>query len=144
MTGFLLLSNTCGIVKVGLPHWQEVRSVGYDCCWASEAHSFQDSSPAGLMTKFETPSTWKARCACMYLYPPGTAWPSYTPKHWVVSQGHIALFEYFFVSYIMTDGQMVSLSWCQEPVCDPWSDFYYFQTVVTLLIWVSSDEKMCM
>jgi hypothetical protein len=30
---------------------------------------------------FETPPTRSARCP--YLYPPGTGWPSYTPKHWV-------------------------------------------------------------
>jgi hypothetical protein len=29
----------------------------------------------------ETPPTWKARF--LYLYPPGTGWPSYTPGHWV-------------------------------------------------------------
>jgi hypothetical protein len=26
-------------------------------------------------------STWRARSP--YLYPPGTRWPSYTPRHWV-------------------------------------------------------------
>jgi hypothetical protein len=30
---------------------------------------------------FETPPTWKARS--LYIYPPGTRWPSYTPRHWV-------------------------------------------------------------
>jgi hypothetical protein len=25
--------------------------------------------------------TWRARF--LYLYPPGTGWPSYTPGHWV-------------------------------------------------------------
>jgi hypothetical protein len=29
----------------------------------------------------ETPPTWRARFPC--LYPPGTGWPSYTPRHWV-------------------------------------------------------------
>jgi hypothetical protein len=33
--------------------------------------------------RFETPSTWKARSP--YLYPPGTGWLSYTPRHWVPS-----------------------------------------------------------
>jgi hypothetical protein len=32
--------------------------------------------------RFETPSTWRARFP--YLYPPGTGWPSYTPRHWVL------------------------------------------------------------
>jgi hypothetical protein len=31
--------------------------------------------------RFERPQTWRARSP--YLYPPGTGWPSYTPKHWV-------------------------------------------------------------
>jgi hypothetical protein len=43
-------------------------------------------SPAGLMTifyclRFQTTPTWRARSP--YLYPPGTGWPSYTPRHWV-------------------------------------------------------------
>jgi hypothetical protein len=29
--------------------------------------------------KFETPPTWRVRS--WYLYPPGTGWPSYTPRH---------------------------------------------------------------
>jgi hypothetical protein len=32
--------------------------------------------------KFETPPTWRAKSS--YLYPPGTGWPSYTPRHWVL------------------------------------------------------------
>jgi hypothetical protein len=31
--------------------------------------------------RFETSPTWRARSP--YLYPPGTGWPSYTPRHWV-------------------------------------------------------------
>jgi hypothetical protein len=30
---------------------------------------------------FQTPLTWRDRS--LYLYPPGTGWPSYTPRHWV-------------------------------------------------------------
>jgi hypothetical protein len=30
---------------------------------------------------YETPPTWRSRS--LYLYPPGTGWPSYTPGHWV-------------------------------------------------------------
>jgi hypothetical protein len=48
--------------------------------------SFLGPSPAGLVTifyclRFETPPTWRARSPC--LYPLGTRWPSYTPRHWV-------------------------------------------------------------
>jgi hypothetical protein len=43
--------------------------------------SHSGPSSAGVVTifyclKFETPPT-------PYLYPPGTAWPIYTPRHWV-------------------------------------------------------------
>jgi hypothetical protein len=52
----------------------------------SPAQSFSGLTPAGLVTIFyclrlETPPTWRARSP--YLYPPGTGWSSYTPRHWV-------------------------------------------------------------
>jgi hypothetical protein len=61
-------------------------SVIYSCCWASPGRSFLGPSPTGLMTifcclRFETPPTYRA--GSPYLYPPGTGWPSYTPRHWV-------------------------------------------------------------
>jgi hypothetical protein len=34
-----------------------------------------------LLSHLRFPPTWRARSP--YLYPPGTRWPSYTPKHWV-------------------------------------------------------------
>jgi hypothetical protein len=34
-----------------------------------------------LLTQIRDPPTWRPRSA--YLYPPGTGWPSYTPRHWV-------------------------------------------------------------
>jgi hypothetical protein len=50
----------------------------------SPAQLFSGPSPAGLLTtfyclRFETPPTWRAKSP--YLYPPGTGWPSYTPRH---------------------------------------------------------------
>jgi hypothetical protein len=50
------------------------------------AQSFSGPTATGLMTifyclKFETLPTWRARSP--YLYPPGTGWPGYTPRHWV-------------------------------------------------------------
>jgi hypothetical protein len=84
-TRFLLLSDSCGFVDVGRSLWQEDVSVVYNCCWSSPAQSFSGPSPAGLMTtfnclRFEIPPTWRARS--LYLNPPGTGWPSYTPRHW--------------------------------------------------------------
>jgi hypothetical protein len=83
---FLLLSDISGVVDVGRPLWREDGSVVYNCCWASPAQPFSGPSPAGLMTifwclRFETPPTWRARPS--YLYPSGTGWPSYVPRHWV-------------------------------------------------------------
>jgi hypothetical protein len=68
------------------PLWREDGSVVYNCCWSSPSQSFSGSSPVGLMTtfyclRFETPPTWRARSP--YLYPPGTGWPRYNPRHWV-------------------------------------------------------------
>jgi hypothetical protein len=37
---------------------------------------------ASAVLRFEIPPTWRARSP--YLYPPGTGWPSYTPRHWVL------------------------------------------------------------
>jgi hypothetical protein len=45
-------------------------------------------------------------------------------------------------SYVTTDGQSASLSWCQAPTWGVRPDFYYCQTVVGLLMWVAlSDER---
>jgi hypothetical protein len=72
-SNFIFQLNTCGYI----PYW----------CWFSPAQSSSGPSPAGLMTtfyclRFETPPTWRARST--YLYPPGTGWPGYTPRHWVL------------------------------------------------------------
>jgi hypothetical protein len=40
----------------------------------------QNSRPY-FTVSFGTPPTWRARF--LYLYPPGTEWPSYTPEHWI-------------------------------------------------------------
>jgi hypothetical protein len=45
-------------------------------------------------------------------------------------------------SYVTTDGQSTSLSWCQAPIWALRPDFYYCHTVAGLLMWDSlSDEK---
>jgi hypothetical protein len=45
-------------------------------------------------------------------------------------------------SYATTDGQSVSLSWCQAPIWGLLSDFYFCQTVSGFLMWgVLSDER---
>jgi hypothetical protein len=66
--------------------WRENGSVVYSCCWFSPAQSFTGPSPEGFVTiiyclRFETPPTWRARS--LYLHPPRTEWPTYTPRYWV-------------------------------------------------------------
>jgi hypothetical protein len=83
-TRCLLLSNSCGFIDVGRPLWREDASVVYSCCFPSPRQPFSGTSPTGLMTIFyclrlETPPTWRARFP--YLYPSGTGWCSYIPRH---------------------------------------------------------------
>jgi hypothetical protein len=85
-TSFLLMSDSYTFVEVGCPLWWEDGYVIYNCCWPSPAQLFLGPNPAGFMTmfyclRFDTPPTWRARLP--YLYPPGTGWSSYTPRHWV-------------------------------------------------------------
>jgi hypothetical protein len=96
-TRFFLQSDRSWFVDVVRPLWWEDGSVVYNCCWPSPAQSFSSPSlspaqsfsglsPTGLMTTFysltfETLPTW--RTSSLYLYPPGTGWPSYNPRHCV-------------------------------------------------------------
>jgi hypothetical protein len=85
-TRILLPLESWGFVDVGRRLSREDGSVVYNRCWLSPAQSFSGPSHPGLMTIFycrifETHPTWRARSP--YLYPPGTGWPSYTPRHWV-------------------------------------------------------------
>jgi hypothetical protein len=41
-------------------------------------------------------------------------------------------------SYVTTDGQAASLSWCEAPIWGLRQDFYCWQTIVGLLIWAPS------
>jgi hypothetical protein len=83
---YLLLSDICGFVDAGGHLRREDRFVVYNCCWSLPEQSLFGPSPAGLMTIFyclisDTPPTRRNRC--LYLYPPGTGWPSYTPRYCV-------------------------------------------------------------
>jgi hypothetical protein len=51
-TNFLLLSDSCGFVDMGLTIWRGDWSIVYNCYWSSPAQSFSVSSPEGLMTIF--------------------------------------------------------------------------------------------
>jgi hypothetical protein len=59
-----------------------------DCIIASgpcqSSHSWVEvphNSWPYFAVSLETPPSWRSRS--LYLYPPGTGWPSYTPGHWV-------------------------------------------------------------
>jgi hypothetical protein len=56
---------------------------------------------------------------------------------WLYPQALGDIFFASWVSYITTDGQSASLSWCQAPIWGIWPDFYYYQTIARLL----SDER---
>jgi hypothetical protein len=107
-TRFLLLLDSCGFVYVERFLSRENGPAVYNCCWSSPAQSFLGPSSAGLVTifyclRFETP-TWRARSP--YLYPPGTGWTSYTPRHWVTSGRTKVKVK---VTLRLTVGQSVSL-----------------------------------
>jgi hypothetical protein len=47
------------------------------------------------------------------------------------------------LSKLCYDWQSASLSWCQAPIWGPSPDFYYCQTVASLLMWGTlSDKRM--
>jgi hypothetical protein len=117
-------------------------SVVYSCCWALASAVILWSEPRGTRDlfyciRFETRPTWKSRSP--YFYPPGTRWPSYIPRHWVRSS-HTQ-------SYITTDSQSASPSWCQAAIWDPRPIFpilslSIFYTFLGLLMCSAlSDEK---
>jgi hypothetical protein len=58
---------------MGRPLWREDGSVFYivQCTIYNTFYCL----------RFETAPTWGTRS--LYLYPPGTGWPGYTPRHWV-------------------------------------------------------------
>jgi hypothetical protein len=101
------------------------------------------SRPCFIVPILETPPTWRARSP--YLYPPETGWPRYTPGHWVpfpspltTRRATVVVFypastrETGFPksSYIMTDNQSATLSWCQAPIWNPQPIF----PILTLII----------
>jgi hypothetical protein len=86
MTRFFNIVRQLRVCWNGAPSLTRGRVCLLQLLLSSPAQSFSGPSPAGLMTifhclRFENPSTWRTRS----LYPPGTGWPSYTPRHWVVS-----------------------------------------------------------
>jgi hypothetical protein len=79
---------------MGRPLWREDGSIFYDvqCTMYNIFYCL----------RFETRS--------LYLYPPGTGWPGYNPRHWVLT----LLSE--LVIFFTTDSQPASLSWNKAPI----------------------------
>jgi hypothetical protein len=50
-----------------------------------------------------------------YLYPPGTGWPSYTPRHWVPFSSPPTMNAFASQSRVATDGLSISKSLCWAP-----------------------------
>jgi hypothetical protein len=85
--------------------------------------------------------TWRVRS--LYLYPPGTRLPSYTPGHWVPfcrllrlvglrwrysnpASTRVMQSQSQSQSYITTDSQSVSMSWCRAQSGTLTRDLFFF------------------
>jgi hypothetical protein len=95
----------------------------------------QDSWAYFIISISETPPSWKAKI--LYLLPPGTGKPSYNLGLWSIFSSQVKS------SYIPTDSQSASLSWCQAPILEPRqifpsSLFNYFEKVTDLMMWDAS------
>jgi hypothetical protein len=80
-TRYYFLSECC-CLKFAV-YWAPSLTRGWVCnlqCNHSIVQVAQNPKPYFTVSS-ETPPTWRTRF--LYLYPPGTGWPSYTPGHWV-------------------------------------------------------------
>jgi hypothetical protein len=85
-TRFLLLSDRCGFVGCGTLTLTGERVYRLQLLlFLASAVILGFESPGTrdhiLLSQIWDSPTWRARSP--YLYPPGTRWPSYTPRHWV-------------------------------------------------------------
>jgi hypothetical protein len=85
----ILFSNWTLAVIVPMQHplWREDGSVVYNGCCLRQLSHIQarvprDSWPHFTVSDLRLPRTWRTRF--LYLYPPGTGWPGYTLRNWVL------------------------------------------------------------
>jgi hypothetical protein len=86
---FIFQPNTCGyspyvtssLTRGWVCHLQLLLVLASVIILRSKSHRTPD--PTVYCLRCETPPTLRARF--LYLYPPGTGWPCYTPRHWVSS-----------------------------------------------------------
>jgi hypothetical protein len=106
--------------------------VAYNHCWVLQAQSFSylSSWPCFTVSYLRLPKpggpglyTHIPQEQCVPDIPSGTG---------LTDSSH---------SYVTTDGHSASHSWCQAFIWDPWSDLYYCQTVVSLLMWGTISEE---
>jgi hypothetical protein len=128
---------------------------------ASPAQSFSGPSTPGLVTfyclRFETSPSRRARSP--YLYPPGTGWPSYTPRHWASFPSPPTTLRGVFdpvstrvlnsplkvkVTLRLTVSEWVSQYWCRaQSGAYHQIDIHYCLTVSVLFLWDAlSDERV--
>jgi hypothetical protein len=73
----LLILGAVSDERMGLPFTIAAGPRQHNHSWS---RVLQDSWPYFTVSD-SRPPTWRVRSP--YLYPPGTWWPSYTPRHWV-------------------------------------------------------------
>jgi hypothetical protein len=115
---------------MGRSLWREDGSVVYFCCWLSPVQSFSGPSSVGLVTIF-----YCLRFEASFSVAPYDSQGyggGIRPRLHTDSQSQ---------SYVTTDGQSASLSWCQAPIWGLRPDFYYCQTVTSLLMWGALSVK---
>jgi hypothetical protein len=78
----------------------------------------RDSRPYFIVPILETPPTWRVRS--LYLYPPGTGWPSYTPGHWVPFMSPLTV-EVFYPASTRVISQSARFLPFDEAEDSPWS-----------------------
>jgi hypothetical protein len=108
-------------------------------CCPSPVHVSQNFWPY-LTVSYESPATWRARS--LYLYPPGTGWPSYTPRALgslgilgIPTRLHTGLSNVRVRVHLAADRQSTSSSGYRASLWDPWPDFiflFFFRLTVTL------------
>jgi hypothetical protein len=110
-TSSLLLSDSCGFVDVGRSLWWEDGPVVYNWYWPSPAQLFSGPNPMRISnifyclkfeTSFSSPPT--TRRATVKVFDPASI--RETASSWLLIQSQSQ-------SYIATDGQSVSQSWCR-------------------------------
>jgi hypothetical protein len=107
--------------------------VVYNCSWPSPAQPFSVPSAMGLVTifycfRFET-SVFVASCDSKG-YGGG-----------IRPRLHTGELNFQRQCYVTTDCQSASLSWNKAPIWGLRPDFYYYQTIVGLLMWGILSEK---